>query len=175
MMEQVIIRVIILSVIPIIVGILLSYITKSNNNELLKKLSEEHLVIHLPKAYMWVGFAASSFFAICFFLMVWFPNGTGGIWVGILFWIFILLGIVIVVETLIWRIQIFRHEEYLIYRTSFGRTYRIQYKDFVYYKNGNNTLILRTNNKSFFVDNKATNFEFLMAMLTQHKIKEQKN
>jgi hypothetical protein len=169
---QIIIRIIIPTLIPIFLGLLLSNIDKHNGDEISKNLTKEYIVIHLPKVYLWVGCLDISLFTFWFFLMTIYPNDTADIWVWLLFCIFALLGVVIVVETQIWRIQIFRHENYFIYRTMFFKTYKIQYKECKYYKFSINTLILKTNNKTFRIDNKATNLEFLLAMLTQNKVKE---
>jgi len=171
-MQQIIIRILIPALIPIFIGILLSNIDKRNGNELLKNLKEEHIIIRLPNAYLWVGCLDISFFVTCFLLMILYPNDTATTWVWLLFCTFTLLGIIIVAETRIWRIQIFRHEAFFIYRTMFYKTYKIQYKGCEYYKFGTNTLTLKSHNKTFFIDNKATNFEFLLAMLTQYKVKE---
>lgn len=166
--SQLLIQIIIFTAIPIILGMLLSYIFKRNREEIIKNLKEEHIVIHLPKAYIWVGGIDIAF---CF-LIVCFPNDTVSTWVMLGFLGFMLLGFIIVVVNLLWKIHIFRSEEYFIYRTAFGRTYKIQYEDCEYYTNGTNILYLKTHKKGFFVDNKASNFEFLLAMLTKHKVKE---
>ena len=169
-MKQIIIRAISLSVIPIVVGALLAYITKSNKKEMLNNLNKEHILVHLPKVNMWVGFLSTSFFLVCFFMMLLFPNDTVNIGTITVISLFILLGIFLVASSLNWRIRIFRDKDYLIYRTSFGRTYKIQYKDFVCYKDGNSMLTLKTENKSFFVDKKATNLEFLIERLQQQGV-----
>lgn len=169
---QILIRIIIPALIPVALGILLSNIDKSNGEEMIKNLTKEHIVIRLPKAYLWVGCIDVLFFVICFSLMIYYPNDTATTWVWILFSFFVLFGVIIIAETQIWRVQIFRRENYFLYRTMFCRNHRIQYKDCVSYKFGTNTLILETEKKTFYVDNKATNIEFLLAALTQHKVKE---
>lgn len=171
---QILIRIIIPALIPIILGILLSNIDKSNSKEILKNLTKEHLVIRLPKAYLWVGCLDISFFVTCIFLMTWFPNETAPVWVWILFVLFVFIGIAIVLETQIWKIEIFRNENYFLYRTLPCKMYRTLYSDCVSYRFEANTLVLRTKERTFHIDTHTTNFEFLLAMLTQHKIIEKK-
>ena len=52
---QIMIRIIIPALIPFVLGILLSNIEKNNGKELLNNLQKEHIVLHLPKAYIWIG------------------------------------------------------------------------------------------------------------------------
>ena len=168
---QIIIRIIIPAIIPIALGILLSNIDKSNSIELFNNLVKEHITIRMPKAYMWVGCLDISFFATCLVLMACFPNGTAVPWVWVLFCLFALLGVAIVLVTAIWKVEIFRHEDYFLLRTVTLRTHKIQYCECISFKLGANSLTLKTNIGTFHIDCKATNFEFLMAMLTQHKVK----
>ena len=100
------------------------------------------------------------------------PYVTEPIWVGIVFAIFLLLGLVLAVEPFIWKIHVFRNEDYFLYTTGFGRTYKVRYADIVNYKDSENTLILRTERKRFFIDNKATNFRYLHTMILQKGVKK---
>jgi len=169
---QILIRLMVPAIIIVAVNALFTYIVRGNDKELIENLRKEHVLVHLPKAYIWVGIADIVCFSIFFIGMIAFPNGTEAIWVGVIFGIFILMGLVIVFVSLVWKIHIFRHESYFIYISGFGRVHKIQYADIVYYKDGNNTLIVKTKAKRFFMDNKATNFEYLLAMLTQNKVKK---
>lgn len=169
---QILIRIIIPAFIPMLLGFLLSHIDKSNSKEIMKSLTEEHIVIRLPKAYLWVGCLVTSFFVTCIFLMSWFPNETVTTWVWILFVLFAFAGIAIVLETQIWKIDIFRSENYFLCRTFPCKTYRTLYSDCVSYRFGANTLVLKTKERTFHIDIHTTNFEFLLAMLTLHKIME---
>jgi len=160
------------SIIGLVVNTLYTNISKTNDNEVLLNLKNEHVTIHLPKLYKWVGLVCSIFSATLFLLMMLFPNDTAAIWVGIEFWIFILLGLYMFVTSFIWKINIFKEKDYFLYTNSFGIKYEIHYSDILFYKDGYNTLRIKTNKKMFFIDNKATNFEFLLAMLKKHKVKE---
>lgn len=168
---QIMIRIIIPALIPIALGILLSNIDKSNSKELINNLTKEHIIIKMPKAYMWVGCLDISFFATCLALMACFPNGTATLWVWVLFFLLTLLGVAIVLVTMIWKVEIFRHEDYFFLRTVTLRTHKIQYCECISFKLGTNSLTLKTSKGTFYIDCKVTNFEFLIAMLTQHNLK----
>lgn len=169
---QIIIRIIIPALIPIVLGILLSYIDKSNDKAMIKNSTKEHIIIRLPKAYMWVGCLDISFFSTCLVLMACFPNDTATLWVWMLFCLFVLFGVAILSVTMIWKIEIFRQETYFLLRTYTFRTRKIQYCDCMSFKLGANSLVLKTCKKTFHIDYKAINFEFLLAMLIQNKVKE---
>lgn len=160
------------AIIIIIVGFLTKRIIKDNSTELIKNLKEEHIIIHLPITYKWVGLICSISFFILFVLMITFPNDTAETWVGVLFGIFILLGLSIIWATCFWKIHIYRNDEYFIYVSLFGKKYKIYYLDIINYKNGENYIKLKTIRKSFFVDNKSSNIEFLLAMLKKNNVIE---
>ena len=168
---QIIIRIIIPAIIPIALGMLLSNIDKSNSKELINNLTNEYIIIRMPKAYMWIGCLDISFFVTCLVLMACFPNGTVTPWVRVLFCLFALLGVAIVLVTTIWKIEIFRHADYFFLRTVALRTRKIQYCECITFKLGTNFLTLKTSKGTFHIACKATNFAFLMAMLIQHKVK----
>ena len=52
---QILIRITIPALIPLLLGILLSSIDRRNSKEIIENLTKEHIVIRLPKAYLWVG------------------------------------------------------------------------------------------------------------------------
>lgn len=168
---QIFIRAIIPILIPILLGLLLSIIERGNSQEIIRNLTKEHIVIRLPKVYLWIGYLEISFFAACI-LMTCFPNNTATAWVRIEFGFFALIGVVIVLKTQIWKIEIFRSKDYFLCRTLPYKTYKIPYSDCLSYKLGTNSLVLKTKKKTLRIDSHATNFEFLLTMLTQHKIKE---
>ena len=161
-----------LGTIGIIVSIITNKIIKDNSTELIENIKKEHIMIHLPNIYKWIGMICSIFFLILLVLMMTFPNDTAEIWVGVLFGIFILLGLSIIWATYLWKIHIYRNDEYFIYVSSFGKKHKIYYFDIIDYKNGKNYIKLKTIQKSFFVDNKSANIEFLLAMLKKNNVNE---
>lgn len=169
---NIIIRIIIPLLISIILGFIQTSIEKHNSKEIIKNLTKEHIFIRLPNAYIWIGYLDISFFSICLFLMNYFPNDSSAIWVEVLFCLFILLGFVMIIVTKAWKIEIFRHKNYFLYQTVFFKTYTIKYNECIDYKWNENYLLLKTDKKKFYIDAKASNFEFLLSMLTQYKVKE---
>ena len=169
---QAVTRIITLVFISLFLVWLSSSIDKGNGQEIIKNLEKEHIVIHLPKAYMWVGCLDVFTFGIFMIFMANDQSGTAVTWVWILFCFFVLLGVFLIAVTKIWKIEIFRHKEYFLYRTAFCRVHKVQYSQCVSYKFKTNNLVLKTEKRTFYVDNKATNFEFLLIMLSQHKVKE---
>lgn len=160
------------ALIPIIIGILLSNIDKRNSKEIIKNLTKEHIVIRLPNVYLWIGCLDISFFVTCLFVMTRVSSDTATIWVNILFILFVLLGVVIVFETQIWKIEIFKSKNYFVYSPFPFKIYTIQYSNCISFKLGINSLVLKTNKQTIHIDNKATNFEFLLVMLIQHKVNQ---
>lgn len=172
---QFFVRIIIPTLIPIILGFLFTNIDKSNSKEIIKNLTREHIVIRLPKAYLWVGCLDISFCVACICSMILFSNETATTWVWIVFILFALLGIVIIWETQFWKIDIYKCEDYFLYRTFFLKTHKVHYSDCISYKCGDHTIVLKTNKKRFYIDTMACNVEFLLTMLTQNKVVDEGN
>ena len=151
-------------------GLLIRIIARENEAELIKNLKEEHVTIHCPAAYRWVGVVCTIFFLLFIILMTLFPNGTAETWVYFGFGAFVLLGVYLIVASYLWKIDIYKNEVYFIYVSSFGRKYKIDYSSIVGYRDGKNYIRLKTARRSFFVDNKMINVEFLLRMLKKNHI-----
>ncbi len=171
-MQQVIVRLLVPAITAICIGLLFAVIDKNNDKELIENLTKEHIVIRLPKAYIWVGVIGILFSLALIILSALFPNGTEGIFSYSVFIAFVLLGIMIVLEALFWRVDIFRHKDYFVYRTMFFKAYTIEYKDCEYYISGTNTIKLKTSSKTFRFDSKSTNIEFLLGLLGENGVRE---
>ena len=50
------------------------YVMKSNTNEWLKNINKDYIVVHLPKAYRWIGWADILFFSFLLSLDRWQKN-----------------------------------------------------------------------------------------------------
>lgn len=163
-------------IVPVLINIVLGVISynieKNNEKELIKNLKNEHIVIRHPKAYSWVGYFGILFFSTAILLMVFFPNDTADTWVWVLFSGFVLLSAFLVFATLVWKMEIFKSKDYFFIRTVFCRKYKVQYSDCISYKFRSNSLVLKTNRKTFYVDCFVTNFEFLLAELDKHNVRE---
>ena len=169
-------RYIIHSGIPIIISIALSvlfvFIQKSNTRESVANISHNHIIVTLPKIYFWIGCIDILFFGICFFLSIYKPNGTATIWVWVMFGFFVLLGIVIIWATLMWKIDVFRNEEFFIYRTFWGHILKIRYDECKQYEIKENTMVLKTARKNLYIDMFSKNYDVFLSMLHQNNIKD---
>ena len=159
--------------ISLFLGLLYSKIYKSNGESIIENLKNEHIIIHLPKAYFLVGALDIVVFTIFILLIKYFPPIEETVlWVYFGFGCFILLGFFIVTYTLIWKIDVFRHENYFVYRNFLGKKNRIPYSECISYQYSEYALTLKTVKKTLNFDSKATNIEYLVAMLNQNKIKK---
>lgn len=169
---QILVRIITPILIAIIVGVLFSRIDKSNGKELINNLTREHVVIHLPKVYLWIGFLVVTVFSTFCFIMFFFPNGTEAWWVWVIFIIFILGGFYIIFESLFFKIDIFKSKDYFIYKYPFAKPKKIYYCDCISYKCTANAFMIKTIRNKISVDIHSVNIEFLMAMLSKKNVKE---
>ena len=172
---QFILRFITPILISLTIGLLYSKIYDHNYKSVIENLKNEHIIIRLPKAFFFVGCVCATLFATAIVLMTLFPNDTVTWWVYIIFVFFVLLGIYLMAIGTIWKIEVFRHKNYFIYRSVFFRKYKIKYADCISYKCAKNSVELITTNRTFHIDTIATNYEFFVAMLKKHKIKELKD
>ena len=161
--------------ISLAVGLLYSKIYQRNCKSVIENLNNEHIIIRLPKAVFLVGCICTTVFATVIVLMTLFPNDTVALWVYVIFIFFVLLGVYLMTIAIIWKMEVFRNEDYFIYRSVFFRTYKINYADCISYKCTKNTVELITTNRTFHIDTIATNYEFFMAMLKKYKVKEIKD
>ena len=161
--------------ISLAVGLLYSKIYERNCKSVIENLNNEHIIVKLPKAMFYVGCICSAVFSTAIVLMTLFPNDTEAWWVYVIFISFVWLGVYLMAIAIIWKMEVFRNEDYFIYRSVFFRTYRINYADCISYKCTKNTVELITTNRTFHIDTIATNYEFFMAMLKKYKVKEIKD
>lgn len=164
---------IVFSLIQIILFLMFYYIGKNNDKEILKNIDKEHVIIKYPKAYIRVGIVDILFCSACLFFMRFFPNGTETWWVYIICISFDLLGIAISLNAFMWRIDIFKSEDYFLYRSLF-KTYKIKYDDCLWYKYEHFNSKIKTTKQTIHIEIGITNLEYLLAMLDKHEIKELK-
>ena len=155
-----------------LVGLFVSGIKKAGDKELLQNLQKDHIVIRLPKSYLWVGGVCTAVFVAFLGWMTFFPNGTETWWTFAIFGFFALLGIVIMIACQK-KIEVFRKEDYFLYRPTPFKTYRVAYSDFISYQmKGTNTLVVKTRGKTVRVDGTAVNLKILLSMLKQQGVKK---
>lgn len=163
-----------IAAVPIIIGVIAYNVEKRNDEEIDLNSDNEHVFIKIPKVYILIGSIGSSPFLALLVGSHCFPNVIVGrnIFTDIVFGFFLLLGAYLAVATMVWRIEIFRHEAYFILRTSFFRTHKIQYCDCIGYKLATDSLVLKTNSRTFRIDDNATNFKLLIKMLNLNQVKK---
>lgn len=169
-MQQVFVRLLVPAITIICIGLLSAVIGKNNDKELIENLTKDHIVLRLPKVYIWIGSIGILFFLALIILSSLFPNGTEGVFSYSVFIAFVILGIFIVLEALLWKVDVFRHKDYFVYRTMFFKTYTIEYKDCEYYIWEKNTIKIKTSNKTFRFDSKSSNIEFLLGLLNKNGV-----
>ena len=162
------------ALIIVLVRILLIMIEERSIIKSTENAKKEHVVIHLPKAFFWIGFIEFAFF-ICFMVFgTTFPNvfKNINIWYYLIFSCFSLLGLLLVLATKVWKIDVYENEDYFIYRSFLGNRYTVYYNDCLNYIDGNNAFILNTKLKKFYIDSFSENLELLIYQLNIHHVKK---
>ena len=80
------------ALIALTLSFLLRQVIKENEDEFIQNLGKEHIVVHYPRFYRWVGITCAVFFSCFIILMTIFPNGSADPWVYFEFSLFVLLG-----------------------------------------------------------------------------------
>jgi fatty acid desaturase len=156
--------------IVIIVSLITSFVARNKKKELLKNQDKDEFIVRLPKLYAWIGVIATILFLTFFVAMLIFPNGTGGFWVNVVFFGFVLFCGVFASGAIAWKIKVNINNDFFIYRTFFWRTYQIRYLDINKVRSTSYFLYLKFGNKRFFIDGTAYNFELFKSMLEKWKI-----
>lgn len=162
------IRFLIPALIIFILGLLLLKNEKSNAKELVRNLSESCVVLRLPKMYFWLGVMGCAFLTMLFVLCS-LPKFELAIWSYVAFFFLGSIFISLLLSERLWKVEVFKDENYFIYRTSFGRKYKVSYNECIAYKNATNMFVIKTQRKTFYVDIHSRNFEFL-ASRVEHAI-----
>lgn len=165
-------RFITFALIQIAVYVIIYFISKEKDDEIIKSIKNEHIIIRTPRLFLLVGIIGISVCTTFIFLMLFYPNGTEAWWVFIIFGSGDLLGMYIISNTLIWKIEVFRNENYFLYRKSPFKTYKIKYEDCLYFQENINkgVLIVKTNKKTVTANMLFTNYECLPAMLIKNGV-----
>ena len=108
---------------------------------------------------------------IAAFTGIYSDAGTWKIWDSAWIIPFELLGIIVTVASLRWKIRLFNDKSHFIYTTWYGRSNIIKYEDIIDVNDNLNHYVIKTSNKSFNIDKHAINIEFFFTLLEQ-KVKE---
>ncbi|MBR5943151.1 MAG: hypothetical protein IKZ81_07415 [Clostridia bacterium] len=169
---KVLARILIVAFPAIIVSFWVFHRGKVDEKKILENLKKEHIVIKLPRSLFWLGFFGCAIFCVPIICMALSKDKNYPLWIYIGFAFFIVLYAYIILFTLLWRIDIFRSEDYFIIRTALFRTHKIRYSDCVGYKSEKSGIKLKTKDKTFEVTVFANNYEFLLIMLDENNVKE---
>jgi hypothetical protein len=134
---------------------------------------ENNTVVRLPSFYQWVGLLGTIFFVTGAFGGILFPK----IFVKsplienlLISFPFVLLGIYLTQVGLFWNIQVDEGSDYFIYRTTFGRRYKIFYNEITYYKTEKHAMIMKYKRKFFVIDTYAINYDVFLQMLIKKDV-----
>ena len=173
-MMPTVLRILSLALIPIVVQLIFSSVAENNGKELIKNLRAEHVVLHLPRIFTWIGVAGVLGFGGCLLIMIFFPNGSEAGWVYACFLILTLIPTYLVLYTLLWKLECFRNEDFFVYRPFLGKGRKIFYRDVEYYRFETGGIKIKTKTGKISIDRDLTNMEIFLAMLTKHGVPEKK-
>lgn len=161
-----------IAIIGVVVGRIQGRIFDDQFKSLIDNHKNEHIVIRLPRVYKWIGIIGSIGTVGLFLVSGYFDDSPTELWVVIGFGVFVSLGVYLVIAQSIWRIDIQRNEEFFIYITSFSTKHKIFYRDISFFVDGVNYVKLKMPHKTYWIDNKAINIDFLTLMFHEHKVKK---
>ncbi len=137
----------------------------------LSKIKKE-IDLYLPRPYKWTGAIVIVFSMFCQTLMFLYPNESVNDVTIIIFSVFVFLGIVITTSTTAWGIELPKKKPYFVYYSSFAKVHKVNYKDCIFYKQTNSTLILKTDKKTFYISKSSKNYISLIVKLVQFEVEE---
>lgn len=158
----------------LVVRLFFYFVTIRNAKEELKTASNEHVVVRNPKSYIVVGIICTVVFGILATLMIHFLSFSEFkkvIWVFILFAGGFLLGLYLIVESVVRRIDLYKNEHYFVYSPVFGKPRIIYYSDCICYNVNRNAVFFWTDKRRFRIDNFCTNSSELLNMLQKNRVK----
>jgi len=91
--------------IPMILGAIFAA-AKKDVAKAEKNMDENNFIMRQPKLFMWVGIVCMLVFGALIIYMSIFPNDTAEWWVFLGFFVFVLLGLLLVLVYIIWEIKI---------------------------------------------------------------------
>ena len=120
----------------------------------------------------WVAVIGMLFFTGVILVMILRPNGTERPWVFAGFYLFDLMGAWLLWMTLIWRVEVFRSEDFFVLRDYLGRKHKIRYEDCTGYqfRYHQQEIIVHNRVKHFTVSCLLVNYGTLLAALQQHHV-----
>jgi hypothetical protein len=162
-----------------LIGILVRFVT-FKQMEIVDKKSvtfnkNSNAVVHLPSILTWIGLPITIICVIGPFGDILFPKifVKGPIIENLLISSpMVLLGLFSTLSGLFWNIKIEKDSDYFIYRTTFGRTFKVYYNEISYFKTWKHLLLFKYKSKFFFVSPDAINYDFFLQMLIKKNVKK---
>jgi hypothetical protein len=98
--------------------------------------------VYLSPICLYVGILGTVGFLLFLSVMLFFPNGTESIFAYAVFGILAVLGMIIILYSLLWRIEY--DDESITYRNCLGKRYDIHYSDIISIRRKRNNVYLFT-------------------------------
>jgi hypothetical protein len=153
----------------------INYLIKNYVKERLKNsLSDDFevkVVLRLPQFYKSIGYVGMAVFGFSLISMIVYPNESVDAFSITVISLFFLWGCGLVMAVTFFQLDLYRHENYFDYRTTFGFKHRVYYSDIKYYRVFRHELLIRTNYRFFMVDMMCMYHEYLIDMMRQHHVK----
>ena len=142
-----------------------NYVFEHRFNEFLKNLNEEHVVLQYPRAFFWLGIVGMAFFTFLFI-----KNEL--LWLKTCIAFLVIAGLYIVWISTVLRVDIFKKQDYFLYRSLFGITYKVYYSDCLYYyfKHDRDELNIVTKNRTYKIDYHFMEGIELVSLLNQNHV-----
>ncbi len=180
-----IIRILGFTLIPILFCGLSSLVMRENEKEGASSSHTERIIIKPPKVMCLVAAIEMLICTVVLIIITLFPNGTESIpftdadspMVFLIFSLFDLFGVCFLYATLIWRIEVFKNEDFFILRDYWGQRHEIHYSDCTsyQYRHHGQEIIVRNRIKNFTISYLLVNCEFLIAAMQRYNVKREKD
>jgi len=166
-------KIIIGAVIPIIVTAIFTAIASGNEKERLKNEGASHVLLRMPRAYVWIGGICAAFFTAALVLMLVFPIDEANLAAGIVFGVFVLIGFLLMTAALVWRIDLYIDRDYFTVRGIFGKYRQVRYADCKSCEVTQYETVVKCHKgkgRRVSIDPYVANTRYLIAMLEKHGV-----
>jgi hypothetical protein len=124
--------------------------------------------VNISPMYLVVGITGSLFFLLCILSMWIFPNGTESLFAYIVSGLFVILGIIIILYCLLWRIEY--DDESFTYRNLLGHKTIVPYSSVIRIKRKLKDVYLFTEKKRFDIIQGTIGVDDFMDMIAKHAL-----
>lgn len=153
-------------IISVALQIISNIIYKNHLKSIISNLNSSHVVVKLPGVYIIIGTIGIVVCMTFFLLSYYISPDTSDLWVRIFFILFMLLGVLIVLAALRWRIDIYRDEDCFEIRNLLKKKH-IKYTDINRVEIKNNLIIVYLEKDKIHIDPFAVNVEYFLAAIRE--------